>query len=78
MNKTLDDYMYDPEIVNEPSPTMRELYAIRLMIHDETKDMSPEEHTVYVNERAERFLARQSNRTGNQKTLGDSMMSLKS
>ncbi|MDR1491098.1 MAG: hypothetical protein LBS65_11620 [Desulfovibrio sp.] len=45
----LERYMNDPDIVNEPVP-MREVHAIRLMLHDEAKDMTPEEHTRYVNE----------------------------
>jgi len=46
--KTLDDYMNDPSVVNEPMP-LREIYAIRLMIYDETKDMTPAERTAYYN-----------------------------
>jgi len=38
--------MNDPSVANEPMPN-RELYAIRLMIYDETKDMSPEEMLAY-------------------------------
>ena len=44
--KNLSDYMNDPSIANEPMPN-RELYAIRLMIYDETKDMSQEEMMAY-------------------------------
>ena len=40
--KKLEDYMKDPTVVNEPMP-LREVYAIRLMIYDETKNMTPEE-----------------------------------
>jgi len=47
--KTLDDYMNDPSVVNEPMP-LREVHAIRLMIYDETKDMSPAERTAYYND----------------------------
>jgi len=39
--------MNDPDIINEPMP-LREIHAIRLMIHDETKDMTPEERTALV------------------------------
>jgi len=53
-NKTLDDYMNDPEVVNEPMP-LREIHAIRLMIHDETKSMTPAEHTAYFNKAGEKF-----------------------
>ena len=52
MTKTLDDYMNDPEIVNEPMP-LREIYAIRLRISDETKDMTPEERIAYRTKRLE-------------------------
>ena len=44
--KSLNEYMNDPAIINEPMPN-RELYAIRLMIYDETKAMSPEEMLSY-------------------------------
>ena len=33
MKKTLEAYMNDPDITNEPMP-LREIHAIRLMIHD--------------------------------------------
>ena len=46
--KTLNDYMNDPSVVNEPMP-LREVHAIRLMIHDRTKDMTPAERTAYYN-----------------------------
>lgn len=45
MNK-LDTYMNDPEIINEPLP-LREVHAIRLMIHDDTKGMQPDEVRAY-------------------------------
>ena len=47
MKKTLESYMDDPDIISEPMP-LREIHAIRLMIHDETKDMTPEERTSRV------------------------------
>ena len=47
----LSDYMNDPDILNEPMP-LREVHAIRLMLHDKTKHMSPEEHAEYVNKEA--------------------------
>jgi hypothetical protein len=34
-----EKYMNDPKIINEPMP-MCEIHAIRLMIHDDIKDMS--------------------------------------
>ena len=46
--KTLNDYMNDPSVVNEPMP-LREVHAIRLMILDETNDMTSAERTEYYN-----------------------------
>jgi len=54
--KTLDDYMNDPDIANEPIP-WREIHAIRLKVHDETKDMTFHERKVYYDESTERFFA---------------------
>ena len=45
----LDKYMNDPDIVNESMP-LREVHAIRLMIWDEIKDMTPEERVAYYND----------------------------
>ena len=56
MTKTLDDYLNDPDLVNEPS-ALREVHAARLMIQDETKGMTAEERTAYYHETAERFFA---------------------
>jgi hypothetical protein len=56
MKKTIEDYMNDPEIVNEPS-ALREVHAIRLKIYDEIKDMTAAEMTAYFHEGATRFLA---------------------
>jgi len=42
----LDDYINDPEIVNEPMP-LREVHAIRLKIYDETKNMTIDERRAY-------------------------------
>ena len=49
MKKTLDDYLNDPDLANEPS-ALREVHAIRLMIHDEIKGMTTAERTAYYNE----------------------------
>jgi hypothetical protein len=46
MTKTLDDYLNDPALADEPE-ALREVHAIRLKIHDETKDMTPTERTAY-------------------------------
>lgn len=42
----MNKYMNDPEIINEPLP-LREVHAIRLMIYDETKDMTLDERRMY-------------------------------
>ena len=57
MKKTLKAYMNDPGIINEPVP-LREIHAIRLMIHDETKGMTPEERTVRVSAESSALLRR--------------------
>ena len=46
--KKLEDYMNDPSVINDPMP-LREIHAIRLMIYDETKDMTPEERIERTN-----------------------------
>jgi len=46
MTKTLDDYMNDPALAGEME-ALREIHAVRLMIHDEIKNMSPEEKRDY-------------------------------
>ena len=47
----LTKYMNDSDIVDEPF-ALREIHAIRLMIHDETKCLSPEERAARVNRNA--------------------------
>jgi hypothetical protein len=44
--KTIDDYLNDPSLANEPT-ALREIHAIRLMIYDETKNMTMEEKRAY-------------------------------
>jgi hypothetical protein len=61
MKKALDDYLNDPEMADEPS-ALREVHAIRLMIHDETKDMTAAERTAYFHKRAARFFAQDNPR----------------
>jgi len=58
MKKTLDDYMNDPDLADEPS-ALREIHAIRLMIYDETKGMTVSEHTAYYNGSAARLLGKE-------------------
>jgi len=57
MKKTLDDYLNEPELADEPS-ALREVHAIRLMIHDETKDMTAAERTAYYHEKSTAAFAR--------------------
>jgi hypothetical protein len=45
---TIEDYMKLPELSNEPV-ALREVHAIRLMIHDETKNITAEERLTYHN-----------------------------
>ena len=59
MKKTFDDYYNDPDIINEPT-ALREVHAIRLMIQDETKDMSAAERTAYYNGSAARLLGKET------------------
>ena len=47
--KPLNDYMNDPSVANEQM-ALREIHAIRLMIYDETKDMTSAERTAYYND----------------------------
>ena len=55
MKNTLDIYMDEPGIINEPMP-IREIHAIRLMIHDETKNMTPDERTSFVHSESSALL----------------------
>jgi hypothetical protein len=57
MTKTLEDYMNDPEIANEPM-ALREIHAIRLKLQDERKGMTNEERRALVHRRAMEFLHR--------------------
>ena len=50
---------HDPDIVNEPMP-LREIYAARLKIHDETKGMTAKERTTYYNAGTVRFLGKEA------------------
>jgi hypothetical protein len=61
MTKTIDDYLNDPDLADEPS-ALREVHAIRLKIYDEIKDMTASEMTAYFHKGAARFLAMGSSR----------------
>jgi len=46
MNK-FEKYFYDPDIVDEPT-ALREIHAIRLMLHEEIRSLTPEERTAHT------------------------------
>ena len=56
MPKSLDDYMNDPDLANEPM-ALREIHAIRLKIQDETQGMSFEERRAFYTEGTAHFFA---------------------
>ena len=66
MTKTIDDYLKDPDLANEPQ-ALREVHAIRLKIHDERKGMTVAEYNAIVHQRAARFLAPDYSRTSREK-----------
>jgi hypothetical protein len=55
--KTINDYLNDPSLVNEPM-ALREVHAARLKIQDEIKDMTAEEKKTYYHDGAAAFFAR--------------------
>ena len=57
--KTLEHYMNDPSVAHMQMP-LREIKAIRLMIYDEEKDMTPEE----LRERRQQFKQRMQEQHG--------------
>jgi len=59
MKKTIDDYLNDPDLANEPS-ALREVHAARLMIQDETKGMTVAERTAYYHGSAVRLLGKEA------------------
>jgi hypothetical protein len=58
--KTIDDYMNDPRLLEEPETDepVRKIHAARLMLHDETAGMSIEERVAFINARGKATLAR--------------------
>jgi len=68
----LTKYLNDPDIINESMP-LREVHAIRLMLQDETKHMTLEEHTDFINKKAQEIIDKYGlkvkNSTTNQKTI---------
>jgi hypothetical protein len=60
--KTVEDYLNDPRIMDDPAmtealPSIKEIHAIRLRQQNERVGMSPEEVVLYLNKKAEAFLA---------------------
>jgi hypothetical protein len=56
MKKTIDDYLKEPALADEPT-ALREVHAIRLKLHDERKGMTAAEYNAIVHQRAVRFLS---------------------
>ncbi|MDR0688866.1 MAG: hypothetical protein LBG08_01170 [Spirochaetaceae bacterium] len=61
--KTIDDYMNDPRLLNDPDMAgalepIREIHAARLMLQDETAGMSGAEKVAFINARGREVLAR--------------------
>jgi hypothetical protein len=54
--KTIDDYLKDPSLVNEPA-TLREVHAARLKIQYETRNMTAEEKKACYHDGAAAFFA---------------------
>jgi len=69
MTKTIDDYLKDPDLANEPR-ALREVHAARLMIQDETKGMTAAERTAYYHEAAIRFFASDFSRISGETVTG--------
>jgi len=69
MAKTIDDYLNDPDLANEPE-ALREVHAIRLKIHDERKGMTAAEYNVIVRQRAAHFLAADDQRSSGEAVAG--------
>jgi hypothetical protein len=57
MAKTFDDYMNDPDIIDEPMG-LRITHAMRFKVQDDIKDMTPEEQTAYYHEGAKAVFKR--------------------
>jgi len=56
MPKTLDDYMNDPDIINEPMG-LRIAHAMRFKVRDETANMTTAEKVEHINKRAADMVA---------------------
>jgi hypothetical protein len=60
--KTMQDYMNDPRILNDPNMAgalepVKEIHAARLLLQDETAHMTIAEKVDYLNSSAKGFLA---------------------
>ncbi len=53
--KSLETYMRDPDIADEPLP-LREIHAIRLKIQDDTQNMTPKERAARTAEQAKKLI----------------------
>ena len=62
MKKTLDEYLKDPDLANEPE-ALREVHAIRFKLLDERREMSPSEYNDIVHERASQFFVQNKSRS---------------
>jgi hypothetical protein len=59
--KTIDEYMNDPRILNDPymeDGPIKEIHAARLKLQDETAGMTVQEKCDYLNNKARETLAR--------------------
>ncbi|AEF84640.1 hypothetical protein TREPR_2718 [Treponema primitia ZAS-2] len=59
--KTIDEYMSDPRILNDPymeDGPIKEIHAARLKLQDETAGMTVQEKCDYLNNKARETLAR--------------------
>jgi hypothetical protein len=52
MTDDLEKYMNDPDIIDEPM-SLRYIHAVRFKIYEETKNMTPEEHTAYIKKKTD-------------------------
>jgi hypothetical protein len=60
--KTVDDYMNDPRMLNDPDMAgalepIKEIHAARLMLQDETAGMTTAEKVAYINKKARDAMA---------------------
>jgi len=56
MTKTFDDYMNDPDIIDEPMG-LRITHAMRFKVRDETKGMTFEKRDAHTSEAVKRAFA---------------------